>query len=117
MQNRLITIKYIPLAIAVFLTGCSTNDTAKLPVANIPVYTSLAVQRDGKTTGAWGYVILKNDKWMIQQFTVPALEGNKPFAGREEAAITGSLVAKKLNNGKNPGITIAELDSLGIIKK
>jgi Domain of unknown function (DUF4907) len=116
MQNRLTTIKYFLAAILIFLSGCSTHDKTKIPNANIPVFTSLAVQEDGKTTGAWGYVILRHDKLLIQQFTVPALEGNKQFAGKEEAAMTGRLVAKKLNSGNHPGITKQELDSLGIIK-
>jgi|GEM_PF-836823 len=116
MQNRLITIKYIPVVIVFLLSGCNANDNTKTPVANVPVYTSLAVQEDGKTTGAWGYVIFRYDKLLIQQFTVPAVEGNTLFAGKEEAAMTGSLVAKKLNTGKHPGIKKQELDSLGIIK-
>lgn len=116
MQNKLITIKYIPIAIVCLLFSCRAKDEAKTPVVSKPLYVSLAVQQDGKETGAWGYVIFKQDKLLVQQFTIPALEGNRKFSGREQAAVTGSLVAEKLNNGKHPGITKQELDSLGIIQ-
>jgi hypothetical protein len=113
----LITIKHSPiLATLLLLCSCYARQEEKAaPAAGQDMYSSLAVQQDGKDTGVWGYVVFHNDKLMIQQFTIPALEGNKHFAGKEQAALVGNLVAEKLNHAKHPGITKKELDSLGII--
>lgn len=115
MLQRLITIKYSPIAIVFFLYSCRANESAPSPVIRQPQFKSLAVQQDGKDTGAWGYMVFKDDKPLIQQFTIPALEGKKLFSGREQAGLVGRLVAEKLNKATHPGITKKELDSLGII--
>jgi len=117
MLNRLITINKAAIIIAFLVSSCQANEAnekIQLPVKQ-PVYRSLAVQQDGNDTGQWGYVIFKNERLLIQQFTIPALEGNKHFNRKEHAALVGSLVAKKLNEAKHPAITKRELDSLGII--
>jgi hypothetical protein len=99
------------------LCSChAKNDAVMLPAAKQEIYKSLAVQQDGKDTGTWGYVIFKLDKIMIQQFTIPALQGNKHFDTRQQAELVGNLVAEKLNHAKHPGVTKKELDSLGIIQ-
>lgn len=116
MLRKLITIKHSPVAALLLLCSCyAKQDEKAVPAPGHDIYSSLAVQQDGRDTGAWGYVIFHNDKLMIQQFTIPALEGNKHFTGREQATLVGNLVAEKLNHAKHPGITKKELDSLGII--
>lgn len=117
MQNRWITIRHIPAAIAFLLLGCTGDDALQSTTVNEPIYNMLAVQQDGREDGAWGYVIFKREKLLIQQFTIPAAGGNRRFVNREQAIQVGSLVAYKLNHAKLPGITTQELDSLGITKQ
>lgn len=115
MLQKLLTIKHIPIGLLFLLCSCYAKQEEKAtPVIRKDAYSCLAVQQDGRDTGAWGYVIFHNDKLMIQQFTIPALEGNQPFAGREQAVLVGNLVAEKLNHARHPGVTKKELDSLGI---
>ena len=98
-----------------FLCSCYAKQEDKTPVKQ-PAFTSLAVQQDGKQAGPWGYVIFHNDKLMIQQFTIPAVEGNRHFDNQQQAALVGNLVAEKLNHTQHPGVSKKELDSLGIIQ-
>ncbi|MES2849333.1 MAG: DUF4907 domain-containing protein, partial [Bacteroidota bacterium] len=103
------------MAAVLFLSSCYAKQDDPLPIGK-DNYTSLTVQQDGKERGAWGYVIFRNDKILIQQFTIPAVEGNRHFANRDQAALVGSFVTKKLNHAQHPGISKKELDSLGIIQ-
>ncbi|HMO62889.1 MAG TPA: DUF4907 domain-containing protein [Ferruginibacter sp.] len=114
MQNRLTIIKYLlPLAL---LYSCSSRrqQTPATGTAQQAAYQLLLTQKS-YTDSAWGYIIENNNRRIIQQFTIPALPGNKPFDNKQQAATIGSLVLTKLNNGERPTISITELQNAGII--
>ena len=110
------TIKYACHALlVVLLFGCAGQQKEDAAVAkDTPPYKALIVQKNLKDT-TWGYIIMQHDRELIRQFSIPAVEGNQPFRSKEQAALTGNLVAGKLNNSLRPAISKKELDSLGII--
>jgi hypothetical protein len=64
---------------------------------------------------SWGYQILKNNKAIINQPNIPAIQGNKGFTNEKMAKKTGDFVLQKIQRGEFPPIvTVEELDSLGI---
>ncbi len=72
-----------------------------------------------KTHYGWGYNILRNDTIFIHQEIIPAIEGRKSFASKDEAIRLGELVVSKIKQGKGgglPQITIEEIDSLKITR-
>jgi hypothetical protein len=116
MLNRLIIIKEIPLAAVLLFCSCtSRKNNSVVVVAKEPLYKAMVVQRS-KQDSAWGYIILHNNRQMIRQFSIPAMNGNKAFDSEQQAAAVGELVAEKLNHAQRPGISKHELDSLGIIQ-
>ena len=67
----------------------------------------------------WGYDIYKDNKLYIHQEIIPAIEGRKSFASKDEAIRLGELVVSKIKQGKGgglPQITIEEIDSLKITR-
>lgn len=64
----------------------------------------------------WGYEILVNNKRLIRQDFIPAIEGRRGFATEAEAATISKLVIKKMGTTKFPTVTLQELDSCGITK-
>ena len=77
------------------------------------IYSLKVMQND---TGAWYYHILKNQKTLIIQKSIPAIAGNKAFVDSIQAAKVGRLMIHKLSGGIfPPGISLQELDSLQII--
>ncbi|MEP7263354.1 MAG: DUF4907 domain-containing protein [Bacteroidota bacterium] len=63
----------------------------------------------------FGYDIYVNDKLYIHQPHIPAVAGNNSFASESDAKKAGEFVSEKIKkNIMPPGITISELDSLGI---
>lgn len=67
-----------------------------------------------KTADGWGYEIDVDGKPYIKQETIPAIAGNKKFTSKEDAAITGNIVMKKLLKGIRPSLTSQEVMALGI---
>lgn len=119
MQSKLTIINLSPLSLLLIgmlcLTGCSTpNQEDQKPVNNQPLY-SLMVSLKENSGNQWGYIILKQEKQFIRQFTIPAVEGNIPFYNQAAASLVGNLVVKKLNHSQPPSVSKKELDSLGII--
>lgn len=64
------------------------------------------------TRGGWGYDILYNNKIIIHQPYMPAVNGQVPFADRTLAKRTGLLVVRKLTGHRSPGISKEEIKSL-----
>lgn len=68
-------------------------------------------------TGGYGYDIFIGESRYIRQHSIPALPGNSGFSSREKALKTASLVARKiLQHTLQPSVTLAELDSMGVLK-
>jgi hypothetical protein len=64
------------------------------------------------TTQAWGYEIVSGNKVFIHQETIPALEGKRPFASKEDALKVGNRVKEKLIAKQPPNITKEEVFAL-----
>jgi len=60
----------------------------------------------------WGYNILYNNKLIIHQPYMPAINGQVVFKNKYTARKTGRLVIKKLQKNQSPGITVTELNSI-----
>ncbi len=68
-----------------------------------------------KTSGGWGYQIIKNNKVMINQPTIPVIEGNKAFSTEKDALKVARLVKANLEKGLfPPTVSKNQLDSLKI---
>jgi len=80
---------------------------------------SLQVKAFNTNNKGWGYDIYKDNKLYIHQEIIPAIEGRKGFASKDEAQRVGELVVSKIKQGKGgglPQITIEEIDSLKITR-
>ena len=97
MTNRKI---YIGLAIFLLLIVSLTLFTGRSHKYYVNVFES---------EGGWGYDILYNNKTIIHQPFIPAIDGQKPFSTKLAAEKTSRLVIKKLRNRKSPTLTIGEL--------
>lgn len=68
-------------------------------------------------TKEWGYDIYMNGALYIHQPNIPAVQGNRGFRSEQAAKTTGTFVIYKVsNNIVPPTISVAELDSLGVLK-
>jgi hypothetical protein len=77
-----------------------------------PVYRYRVIKT---ANNSFGYDILKGEKVFIHQPVQPAVEGNKGFRNKQDAAKVARLVLYKLkNNIFPPAVTRQELDSLQI---
>jgi len=90
-----------------------------LAVTSIVVVLSVARNNRGlktyRTENGWGYSISEKGKVIINQPFIPAAGGKKPFKTRRDAAKTGRMVIKKLQQGKRPTLTLEDLKKAGII--
>lgn len=110
---KLTTIKILS-GLSLLLFSCHAPEAkAPAPASAEPVYKAMVIQQSEQDT-SWGYIILCNNRKIIQQFTVPVIEGSKRFSNRVQALQTGRLVATKLNSHQSPRISKNELDSMGI---
>lgn len=64
--------------------------------------------------GGYGYLIKKNEKTIIYQPIIPAINEEKPFASHREADDVGTLVKRRLEKGMDFSITVSELRQLNI---
>lgn len=69
-----------------------------------------------QTENGWGYQIFKGKKLLINQPTIPAVQGNKSFSSELDAIKVGDLVVNKLlQNQFPPTVSSEELISLGVV--
>ncbi len=70
-----------------------------------------------KVENEWGYDIYQNNKLLIHQPTIPAIEGVKGFSSDQKAKITATYIVQKLRSGIFPPvISIVELKALNVIQ-
>ena len=63
----------------------------------------------------WAYRIYEDTTAVIEQRSVPGIQGNNGFVSKEQALKTGALVVSKLDKGVfPPTVSRNELDSVGI---
>lgn len=94
------------MAAYIFLSHDRANDRLKVEL--------LPFERADKR--GWGYEIKVDHQTFIRQETIPAVAGDRAFHSREDAVKTGSLALRKLLKGKLPALSLAEVQSLGIVK-
>lgn len=63
----------------------------------------------------WGYRILKNDKPIINQYRIPAIQNKYAFPSEKSAIIVGERVLEKIQLKEMPSISIEELMKLMVI--
>lgn len=88
------------LAIGTLLISC--NFQTELSVHSI------------KTPSGWGYIISENDKIIIKQSIIPAIQNNSSFKTEEDALKVGNFVLKKLKNNLSPSLNKNDLILLSI---
>lgn len=64
---------------------------------------------------AWGYEILVDDRVVIHQETIPAIDSLMGFPTKEAAERTASYLVKKIEKKETPRLTLTELEKLGLI--
>ncbi len=62
----------------------------------------------------YGYRIQYQEKTLIQQEYIPAIQKNQSFCNYNDAQKVAVLVVEKLSNKQNPKITVQELKQLNI---
>jgi hypothetical protein len=100
MTNRKI---YIGLALFLMLMVSFTLFTRRSHRYYVNVFES---------EGGWGYDILYNNKTIIHQPFIPAVDGQKPFSTKLLAEKTSRLVINKLRINKSPRLTAGEINSI-----
>lgn len=74
-----------------------------------PVHSEVFSVGDG-----FGYRILDHQKVLIQQGSIPAIQGSWSFSSAEDAKKTADLVIDKLLNGEDPRLSVSDLKGLHI---
>ncbi len=100
-----------------FFSACNSNGSGEntneqmAKKGMVPVNASIF-----KTDKGWGYSILVNNKLLIRQDIIPAVEGNKGFATKDDATKVAELVLDKIKNNEKPIVKKEDLKKLGIIQ-
>jgi Domain of unknown function (DUF4907) len=95
-------------------TRSSPSLPAQRPVPTAAIFSNDTLPGNKKATG-YGYNIYLNGKLYIHQPLLPATIGNTGFSTAEKAATTARLVIYKIeHNIIPPGVSVRELDSLGV---
>lgn len=98
----------------IFLVGLSFIGVMKfipLPSLDSPSYeTNIIV-----VEGGYGYQVLKDDKLIIQQEYIPAINTKQAFGTVKDAQLLADLVVYKLEKGRSPVVAMNELDDLSIV--
>lgn len=100
-QNNFCILKIISLLfIYVLAVSCQHND--------VYVVKSYEISKE------WGYCILKNDKIIIKQSTIPTVSNSIRFKSQEDALKVGQVVADRIKNNLSPTVTKNDLVLLKI---
>lgn len=62
----------------------------------------------------WGYKIMVQDRYIITQPFIPAIQGERQFPDKRTASKAGNMVKQKLSENKLPSLTLEDLESIGI---
>jgi hypothetical protein len=63
-----------------------------------------------QSNGGWGYNILLNEKILISQPMVPAIDTIMPFPSEKSARKVGELVLKRIINKENFSVSKQEVE-------
>jgi len=67
-----------------------------------------------RSGNGWGYSVSADNKVIIMQPFIPAVEGKKPFSSRKDARKAGKMVIGKMKEGAEPSLAADELRMAGI---
>ena len=67
-----------------------------------------------KTETGFGYIISYNNKVLIKQDYIPAVQHNQSFCNFDDAQKVAELIIDKLKSKENPRISLVELKKLDI---
>jgi hypothetical protein len=82
-------------------------------ISNSPFYSFKIIYSLDNT---WGYDILKDNKMLIHQTSIPSIGGNGGFKSKSDAEKVAQLVIEKLKKGDMPpSVTKVELNSLKVL--
>ena len=62
----------------------------------------------------FGYNIVQDNKVLIKQVSIPAVQGSISFSSAEDAEKTAHMVIEKLLKGEDPRISVVELEAMKI---
>jgi len=104
------SLKKLPyLLLLSLLISCNNHPTNKDAV-NKDVFVIKVYSVDSL---GWGYDICKNEKVIIHQTNIPAINGNLAFKTKDNAQKTAELVVEKLkNNVFPPSLTKEEVEQI-----
>lgn len=66
------------------------------------------------TENGFGYQISHKNKLLIKQKNIPSLQNGQSFCDFIDAKKTAELVVRRLDNRKNPSVTLEDLHNLNI---
>lgn len=114
MQMRQIQINiFIPVVIGIWLLWPNLLCGQSVNTENHPDSLTFLLTRAPDST--FGYFIFKRGEMMIEQISIPGLQGLKGFSRLEDAEKTAGLVVEKIRKKEfPPSVTVADLKELGI---
>jgi hypothetical protein len=97
--------------------GMASLKETQLQNAEMYKHANLSYAITPSQNNTWGYNILVDQKLMISQPSIPAIQGNQGFKTVSDAESVAKLVIEKLKSGNvPPSVTIEELKKLSVIK-
>ena len=97
--NIIVIATAVAISVAILISPCNKGGTPY-------------VRRVYPVTYGWGYDILVKDTLFIHQESIPAMEGNKPFATKAQAMEAASQVIAKLKKGESPSFSLSEIERI-----
>lgn len=86
----------------------STSTHSKISESNAITITVNKV-KDG-----YGYTLMSNNKVLIKQEYIPAIQEKKAFCNVEDAKKVANIVKRKITRKKNPTVSLDDLKKLNI---
>lgn len=116
-MKKYILIYFSVIIAASFFSACSNNENQKAREEEIAKKGKVPIDASiFKSDKGWGYSILIDNKLFIQQDIIPAVEGNRGFATKDDATKVAKLVLNKIKNKEKPIVKKEDLKGLGIIQ-
>ncbi len=101
----------IGMLVLVGLTFFGLMKFAPEQILDTPSFeTTIIVVEDG-----YGYQVSKNNKLIIRQEYIPAINTKQAFGTIKDAQLLADLVVYKLKKGRSPVVASSELDDLNIV--
>jgi hypothetical protein len=98
------------------LAACRQGNTKIAPYAGEAGTTIPVIKIFGTDATGYGYSIFIQDKEIIHQPHIPAIDSLHCFSSKEDAERVALLVRQKMINHQfPPAVSVEEIDSLGVI--